>query len=100
MLEQVEGDFDRFRIYDASYLQLNQFIYYYKRLRDMKKDTQLKLFKYDLLSFKEYPMPESYTINEANGAQFNLIFSEKFGVEKKKHYKDEKEFLADQYISL
>ena len=53
LLEQVEGDFCKFRIYDASFLQLNECIYYYKRLRDMDKKPKLVLFKYDLLKFEE-----------------------------------------------
>ena len=53
LLEHVEGDFGKFRIYDASFLQLNENIYYYKRLRDMDKKPKLVLFKYNLITFKE-----------------------------------------------
>jgi hypothetical protein len=66
----------------------------------MNANPELKLFKYDLLSFREELMPEIYTIKESGNIQMNIIFSEKFGTDKIKSYPDEKSFLSDQYISL
>lgn len=79
LIEQVDGNFDSYRLYDASFVQFEEFIYYYKRIRSADKKSQLLLYKYDLKNFKEEKMADTYAIQEKDEIQFNLIFGEKFG---------------------
>lgn len=80
LLEHVDGDLDRFRLYDSSFIQFEEWIFYYKRIRPADKPSQLKLFKYNLLTFQEEVMADSFAIEEPTGIQFNVIFGERFGV--------------------
>ena len=69
---------------------------------DTFTNSYLQLFKYDLVKFEE-TIIDGYQLVEFNDDDrtFNIIFSQNFdndGLLSKLPYKDEEEFLTDQYF--
>ena len=99
LVEQIYGNYDLFRLYEVSFKTFENCIYFFKRQRTAENKSYLQLYKYDLNSNQEELLAK-YKIEEPESVQYNVIFGEEFGTDKKKNFLNETDFIESQYVTL
>ena len=92
IVEQIYGNYDLFRLYDVSFKEYVNCIYFFKRHRTAQNTSYLQLYKYDFNANQEEKL-DKYKIEEPESVQYNIIFGEEFGKDKKKNYLNETDFI-------